>query len=145
MAHIPVRYIFTNISSEDIFLTGVNVTIKAGKSITLTPIEIDDIEEYYDLPEVKDNKIKIEIVGEDKDEKYTILNNSSVFSDGEISKNITFVTSISLPYTIILTPNDNVNVYYTNKQTTGFTINLSAPPNAGETIVVDYAVIKKNE
>lgn len=141
----PVRYIFTNTTDKDIFLSGVNITIKAHQSVTFTPIEIDDIEEYYDNPDVKAGRITIEIVGlPSGSDKYTIVYGTSVFTEGETFKDVLFVSELSLPYSVSLVANDNVNVFYSDKTSTGFRINISAAPGEGETINVDYIVVKQN-
>jgi hypothetical protein len=136
------RYIFTNLSNEDIFLSGANVTIKAGQSITLTPVEIDDIEEYYDYPEVVAGKLKIDIIGgEGQSVEYRA--GAVVFNEGEDSKLVTFSTPMpDTNYSISIIADDNVNVYYQNKTNASFVACLSAPPQPGNTITINYVVIK---
>ena len=136
------RYIFTNLSNEDIFLSGANVTIKAGQSITLTPVEIDDIEEYYDYPEVIAGKLKIDIIGgEGQVVEYRA--GAVIFNAGEDNKLVTFSTPMpDANYSISIIADDNVNVYYQNKTKESFIAYLSAPPQPGNTITINYIVIK---
>jgi hypothetical protein len=136
------RYIFTNLSNEDIFLSGANVTIKAGQSITLTPVEIDDIEEYYDYPEVIAGKLKIEVIGgEGQFIEYRA--GALIFNAGESNKLVTFSTPMpDANYSISIIADDNVNVYYQNKAKESFTAYISAPPQPGNTITINYVAIK---
>lgn len=142
MAKREVRYSFTNTSDEDIFISGVNITIPAGETKVFTPYEIDDIEEYFEYPEVKSGAIVIQTEG-GITPVFTDYG-TVAFTEGQSSKAVTFANPMqTVGYGISLTPDTNVNVYYTNKTVNGFTINLSAAPGAGETYNVTYIVVEK--
>jgi len=79
-----------------------------------------------------------------------IKSGTSVFAAGVHSVNVTFTDSFTEDYSIVVSSVDtgdggNYNAWISNKESTGFTVNISADPGVGEMVSVSWVASRDND